>query len=64
MRPNLTREWVPELLKLSSDMNECKPLPGGVAVGAGAGSSLPVERENLCGRGLHSSTSQLNLSRV
>ena len=57
---------VPKLLKLSSEVSECKPLQAGPA-------EQPVHQretgdEVAVGlrqdRGLHSSTSQLNLSRV
>ena len=53
-------------LKLSWKVKECKPLcsgwaPGGAAVREGA--RLPVGCHDVCGgRGLHSSTSQFNLS--
>ena len=62
---NLTHDCVLELLKLSSTVNECKPQP----IGRGQHGILPVpphqpvHRAGEHGRGLHSSTFQLNLSR-
>ena len=46
---NLTHECLLEMLKLSSNVNECKPLRDG--------------RPGAGGRGLHSYTFQLNLTR-
>ena len=58
-QPDFTLERVLELLKLSSDVIECKPLPPGPR-------ARPPRSCNqwMASRGLHSSTSQLNLSRV
>jgi len=64
--------------KLSGNGNECKPLlvgnyPGralsfavkkAAAAAAAAGDSYITEPPRVLGRGLHSSTTQLNLSRV
>ena len=63
VQPNLTRECVLELLKLSSNVNECKPLGGGgVLLRLMAAVAAVVAREVASGRGLHSLTLQLNLS--
>jgi hypothetical protein len=72
--PNLTHECVPNVLKLSFNVNECKPLPQGGGAGVpgrvqaqGAGCALqrvhqlPHLHVGVQGRGLHSSTFQLNL---
>jgi len=69
-----------KVLKLSSEVSECKPLPDGVPQAhqadhlrgdhseeGGGGVQRSVGGEGgarLGGRGLHSSTSQLNLSRL
>jgi len=46
-------------LKLNREVNECKPLEVGSIEGI-----INAISPALTGRGLHSSTSQLNLSRV
>ena len=51
-------------ITLSRKVDECKPLDGGVpAVAGAAGAAGAVGRTSAGGRGLHSSTYQLNLSR-
>jgi len=67
---SLTHECVLKLLKLSSTVNECKPLGRGIhhgirvrppATGAVARGGVGGARRVL-GRGIHSSTFQLNVS--
>jgi len=63
-----------KLLKFSRKVDECKPLRGGRGGGSIAATEVEVaalngdddadDGEFNPGRGLHSSTSQLNLSRV
>jgi len=62
--PNLTHECVPNLLKLSSDMNECKPLAHGRHRLRVVQPQLRVVRPHAvaAGRGLHWFPFQLNLS--
>jgi len=54
----------PKRLRLCKDVDECKPLGGGSGThGGDARRAAAGVGDRLGGRGLHSSTSRLNLSR-
>ena len=63
---NCTHESVLQLLKLSSNVNKCKPLVPGFSALIMPGDALYDEADHtegkLSGRGVHSYTSRLNLS--